>query len=138
MNEAEMRQKYMELQMAAQQVGQLQSQLEALQAKSQELMKNIENVAEMKERGSAEMLVPIVDGIFAKARTEDTGQVYVNVGAGVAVKKTIEQAGEMLKEKEAEMQRYRKEVLEELEKKSEEARMIEQSFEHLMARQKNV
>ena len=138
MSEAELREKYLELQMALEQVRQLQHQFDSLEGKRQELLGNIESVNDMKSREASEMLVPVVDGIFAKAKTENAKEVYVNVGAGVTVKKTIEQACEMLREKDAEIQRYGQEVFAELEKNSDKVKKLEESLEPLMAKNKNV
>ena len=138
MNEAELREKYLELQMALEQARQLQHQFDTLEAKRQELLGNIESVNEMKNREASEMLVPIVDGIFAKAKTENTKEVYVNVGAGVTVKKTIEQACEMLKEKDAEIQKHGHDIFAELEKNENKVKELEKSLEPLMAKNKNV
>jgi len=50
-------------------------------------LKELKNV----QKGN-EMYVPMGAGIFVKAQTEETHNVVMNVGAGVCVEKTVDEA----------------------------------------------
>lgn len=50
-----------------------------------------------------ELLVPVAPGIFARARSTGETRLLVNVGAGVVVPKTAEQAQAMVDEQDAQL-----------------------------------
>ena len=135
MQEQELNQNYFEMQMATQRISQLEEQLKLIEGKIQGLKENVEHILSIKQEQSLEVLVPIVEGMFAKAKVEDTSEVCVNAGAGVVVKKTVEQAAGMLREKELEAQNYKKQLVAEIEKSSTELREFEKKFETSLAKE---
>ncbi|MBI2664590.1 prefoldin subunit alpha [Candidatus Woesearchaeota archaeon] len=106
MGEEEIKQKYLQLQMTAQNVREIQQQLEAVERKGKELEANIDSIADLKGRKSAEMLSPISEGIFLKAQLKDERHLVVNVGAGVCVRKSAEEVRRMLQERKLELSQY--------------------------------
>ena len=128
MEEMEMRQKYLQLQMAAEQMKGMHAQLQALEAKTAEIAVSIRSLEEIKGKKSVPMLVPIVEGIFLSAELKGSDDVVVNVGAGVCVKKPIDDARALLEARYDEMGQYAKEMQAELEKYSEEVRGIEKGI----------
>lgn len=87
----EMQQAYMELQMVNQQIKQNQQQTQAVDEQTNELIIAIDNLNELKNtKKGSKMLVPLTQGIFAKASLIDNDEVVVNVGAGTSVKKDVD------------------------------------------------
>ena len=128
MEEAEMKQKYLQLQMAAEQMKGMHAQLQSLETKATEIEGSIRSIEEIKGKKSAPMLVPVVEGIFLSAELKESTEVVVNVGAGVCVKKTIDDARAMLEDRYGEMAQYAKEMQAELERCAEEVRGIEKEI----------
>ena len=61
MEEEHVRQKYMQLQMATEQMKQIQAQMQTLESKNQELIANIQSLADIKGFSERKMLTPIAD-----------------------------------------------------------------------------
>ena len=132
MGDDEIRQKYLELQIGAEQMKQMHSQLQAVEAKSQELELNIRNLESIKGSNNAAMLAPVAEGIFLRAELKSDAEVIVNAGAGVCVKKTIGEAAGILKEKKAELNQYARELSIELEMASEGMRKLEEELNSMI------
>lgn len=128
----ELRQKYLEFQMAVEQMRQMHAHLQAVEAKRSELELNISSLEDIKGRKSAEMLAPIVEGVFLRAELKSDSEVVVNVGAGVCVNKKIEEAVAILREKQAELGRYAKELAAEIETASEGIKELEEELNRII------
>lgn len=125
--------KYAELRMASLQIKQLQEQLEALDAKRQELENAMTSLDELKgSQKKAKMLAPVTEGMFLSATLESNEELIVNVGGNVCVKKTVEQAKGMLKERLQELSGYQESMLEELNKLTDQATGIEAELGQMM------
>ena len=125
-NDETVKQKYAELRMAAAQIKQLQQQIEAAEEKTQELENAHASLDGLKNAArGAGMLAPIADGIFVKAELGSNSELIVNVGSNVCVKKTAEQAKEMLKGKLQEIIGYQEATLEDLNRLTEDADKLE-------------
>ncbi len=125
--------KYAELRMASVQIKQLQEQLEALYAKRQELETAITSLDELKgSQKKAKMLAPVTEGMFLSATLESNEELIVNVGGNVCVKKTIEEAKGMLKERLQDLSGYQESMLEELNKLTDQATGIEAELGQMM------
>lgn len=98
MNE-ETQQKYALLQMIDQQVKQTQRQIKSLRNQQEDLLGSMQalNDITIAEIGS-EILVPVTNGIFVRATLQEKETVTVNIGAQVAVQKTILGAKHLLEE----------------------------------------
>lgn len=98
MNE-ETQQKYALLQMIDQQVKQTQRQIKSLRNQQEDLLGSMQalNDIAIAEIGS-EILVPVTNGIFVRAILQEKETVTVNIGAQVAVQKTILGAKHLLEE----------------------------------------
>lgn len=121
-----MKERYAQLRMAAVQIKQAQQQLEALEEKKAEIEMAVSSIDELaKSQKNTKMLVPVSDGMFARATLETGGELIVNVGSNVCVKKTAEEAKEMLRSKLQEIAGYQQEMLDGLNKLTEEADKLE-------------
>ena len=82
----DVKEKYLELQMLNSQLQQLQQQIRNADMQSAEMDKISFAIEEAKSiKKGQEMLVPLGQGIFIKAKAEDASSVIMSVGADVAV-----------------------------------------------------
>ena len=131
--EEALKEKYAEFRMAMAQIKQVQEQLEAVEQKKQELEDAAEGVSQLKNASKgAKMLAPVTDGIFVRTTLESTDEVLVNVGSDVCVKKSVEEATTILRAKQQELMSYHELMLEELNKLTDAANMLEKELGRLV------
>ena len=130
--------KYAELRLASVQIKQLQQQLEALDEKRQELENAITSLDELKgSHKKAKMLAPITEGMFVSATLDSGDELIVNVGGNVCVRKTVEEVKGMLKERLQEVSGYQENMLEELNKLTDQAAGLEGELGQMMQEQES-
>ena len=128
--------KYAELRIASVQIKQLQQQIEALEEKRQELGTAVSSLDELKNaQKKTAMLAPITEGIFASATLDNNDELIVNVGGNVCVKKTVDEAKGMLKEKLQEISGYQESMLEELNRLTDHAAALESHLGQMLQEQ---
>ena len=128
--------KYAELRIASVQIKQLQQQIEALEEKRQELGTALSSLDELKNaQKKTAMLAPITEGIFASATLDSSDELIVNVGGNVCVRKTVEEAKGMLKEKLQEILGYQEGMLEELNRLTDHAAALESQLGQMLQEQ---
>ena len=94
----EIQQKYIELQILNQQIKKIQEQFMLLQQQLAELTSLELSLAEMKDvKKDSEVFSSLGSGIFVNSKLSATENVLVNVGAGVLVTKTIDEAVNLVK-----------------------------------------
>jgi prefoldin alpha subunit len=104
--------KYIQLQMIDQQARQLQQYLQTFDQQLLEIRSVITSLNELaKLKKGDSMLAPIANGIFVKAKLEESKEVRVNVGNNTVVTKSVEGAIKMLEDQEAEINQYKSDVL---------------------------
>jgi len=92
-----LQEKYVELQLLSMQIKQVEEQLNVLDQKTLELINlrdSLQNLQKIKV--NTKSLVPIGLGVFVPGTVDATKGVLVNVGAGVVVKKTTDEAQEII------------------------------------------
>ncbi len=93
----EMQMHYLELQVIDKHVKEIQQQIGSLDDQRIELAVIKQNILDLgKTKKGSKMLVPLNNGIFAEADLSDTESLLVNVGAGVVVKKSVEDTARMM------------------------------------------
>lgn len=98
-DETTFEEKYRELQQLQQQAEQITEYVGKLQGQQQELENSIEALTELqKTTVDTEILAPIANGIFLKAKLKDNQRLVVNVGAEVTVEKGIPEVLTLLAE----------------------------------------
>jgi len=113
--EEELREHYVQMQMLDGQVKQISQQLQQIEMHKMEIISTKEALENIKNsEKNAEMLAPISQGIFVKAKIADTENFIVNVGGNVAVPKTIEETKVLLDKQIREMERAENELGEHL------------------------
>lgn len=104
--------RYIQLQMVDQQARQLQQYLQTFDQQLLEIRSVITSLNELaKLKKGDSILAPIANGIFVKAKLENSQEVRINVGNNTVVTKTIGSAIKMLEGQEAEINQYKSDVL---------------------------
>jgi prefoldin alpha subunit len=115
-NDSSMQEKYIELQMLDQQVKQLQKYLQSFDQQLLEIRSVIGSIHEFsKLKVGSKIFAPIANGVFIKAKLEDSSELRVNVGNNVVVTKTVGEAIKLLEDQEKEIVQYRSETMANLE-----------------------
>lgn len=96
--------KYMQFQMLQQQMEKISEHLEMLSQRQAELDISCNAVAEIRKTAVGnEILVPVADGIFVKAKLLDNQKLIINVGADTTVEHSVEQVVGLLEQQQQEM-----------------------------------
>ncbi len=94
-----LKQKYLQLQILQQQMEQLSEQMEQLSQQNAELDASVEAVKALeKQNPGTEFLAPVADGIFVAGSLKETNKLLVNMGADVAVEKTVQEVAALLEQ----------------------------------------
>ncbi len=117
-DEDKLRELMMEMQFLAQQLGQLQQQVEMFQDRINQISVLKQGIDDVKKNDGGDVLLPISDGIFAKGTISNKESLIVNVGADVMVEKTFDETKTMLDERSVDMNT----AVDEINKKIEELR----------------
>lgn len=125
MNEDESREAYFELKVIEEQMGQIQNQISILESNISEFENSIKYLEDLRGKSDEDAFVPISMGIYAKAKLQDTDKFIVNVGAGVAVEKSLEDTQVLVKKQLEDMRSYREQMLKGMQLLSSRAEEIE-------------
>lgn len=101
-------QKFMEYQVAEQQMQQMQQQMEKLENQTNEIRaveQSIEDIG--KAKAGDEVLVPVSGGIFFRTTMKENQQFLVNVGSNVVVEKDIEGTKSLIRQQAEEIEKYK-------------------------------
>jgi prefoldin alpha subunit len=117
MDEAQgLQEKYMQMQMYDQQMRQLQKYIETFDEQLIGVRNLIDAVNEFGTLKKGDLInAPLANGVFVKARLEDSQHLLVNVGNGVVVSKTIPEVVTMLEGQEAEVKQFKAETTKQME-----------------------
>lgn len=94
----------------------LQQQIETLNATIAELSVAMDTLATVKGEDNKETLVPIGAGSFIITELKNTDEVIIGLGAGVAVKKKIDDAKVTITEQKNELEELREKMSSDLQK----------------------
>jgi prefoldin alpha subunit len=94
----------------------LQQQIDTLNATITELSVAMDTLATVKGQGNNETLVPIGAGSFLITELKNTDEVIIGLGAGVAVKKKIDDAKDTITEQRTELEELRDKMSGDLQK----------------------
>ena len=86
-----------------------------------------------KEKENSELLVPVGSNSYIKAKLENPDKVIVGVGAGVSVEKTLQEAKEIVKNRQENLEKTRLSLQQQLAQVAEKISEDRETFEHLMA-----
>lgn len=117
-----LKEKYLQFQLVQQQIEHLSQQVEILDHQQATVKVSLRAISTLATSPvGKELLAPIADGIFLKGELRDNQELIVNVGAGVAVEKSIPDVITLLKEQQkaiAEKVREGQNVLQELQQQA--------------------
>ena len=100
-NEEQVREKFMEFQTLQKHIEHLNEQVEMMNQQGIELQISKSAIEEAgKAKAGTELLAPIANGIFIKAKLENNERFIVNVGSDVTVEKTGKEVVKLLDEQE--------------------------------------
>ena len=86
-----------------------------------------------KEKENAELLVPIGSNSYIKAKLENPDKVIVGMGAGVSVEKTLQEAKEIVKNRQQNLEKTRASLQQQLAQVAERITEGREKFENLAA-----
>ena len=133
MEQQELQQKYMEYQMLDQNIKQLQQQMETADQQLMGILATLQSIDEFSSlKDGSEMLIPVNNGIFAKAKLTKEDSLLVNVGASVVVDKSIEDTKELIEKQKGEMESIRGKITENINKLVDRATVLEKELTQLM------
>ncbi len=137
--EEKTQQAYMELQMLDERIRQAQQQIQILRQQGQEVEAIKSNLTETSntKKGNT-ILVPLANGIFARAKIEDVDNLLVNVGAGTVVTKNLEDTKRMLDDQLREGRRVEAKLIREQEQAVHQFNAKQTELQKMIAEQKNV
>ncbi|MBZ2165980.1 prefoldin subunit alpha [Methanobacterium spitsbergense] len=94
----------------------LQQQIDTLNATITELQVAMDTLETVKGEDNKETLVPIGAGSFLITELKNTEEVIIGLGAGVAVKKTVDDAKETIAEQKKELEELKEKMASDLQK----------------------
>jgi len=125
----EMQQKYMEYQMLDQRIKQMQEQMEVIENQKMEALATLQSMDDFSNlKEGDEILVPINNGIFAKAKFIKEDKVRVNVGGQLVVDKSIEETKKLIEKQSDELNKISDKIVESINILAERAGMIEKEL----------
>jgi len=86
-----------------------------------------------KEKENSELLVPIGSNSYIKAKLGNPDKVIVGMGAGVSVEKTLQEAKEIVKNRQKNLEKTRMSLQQQLSQAAEKISEDREKFESLMA-----
>ncbi len=125
----DMQQKYMEMQYMQQHIAEYQKQLEQIDSQLKEcdlIIEGLDYISKKKEGN--ELLVPISNGIFAKANLADNSSMIVNVGSNVAVEKNIDDTKVLIGQQKAEMEKGKLQIINVISSVTEQMQILEKDL----------
>jgi len=86
-----------------------------------------------KEKENSELLVPIGSNSYIKAKLENPDKIIVGMGAGVSVEKTLQEAKEIVKNRQENLEKTRMSLQQQLAQVAERISEDREKFESLVA-----
>ena len=123
------KEKYLEYQMINQQLNEMNKQLQLIDERLVELQLIDSYLEDLKKtKMGSEVLVPISPGIYAKAELKNNTELVVNVGSGVAVKKSVDDSKVLLSQQKVEIEKIRHDLVHQMQEIDAKAREIEEDI----------
>jgi prefoldin alpha subunit len=118
------KEKQMELQMLDMQARQISEQLEKIDSSIMEIEYLKNSLGELKTfKEGVDVLAPVGNGIFAKAKLQENDRLLLNVGNNIVVEKSVSETQKLLSDRVAEIAEVREKMVLQLQKIEE--RLIE-------------
>ncbi len=136
MSNEDLQEKYMQLQIIEQQMKQIQKQIQLIESQMNELVTAHQALDDLKKtKQGTKMLVPISNGIFAKAEIKDNMELIVNVGANITVNKDIESTKSLVAKQINEIKGVQEKMMLDLQKLSINGTSLEKELHKMISEQ---
>ena len=136
MEQQELQRKYMEYQLLDQNIKQLQQQAETADQQMIAIMATLQSLDEFGLlKDETEILVPLNNGIFTKAKLKKENSLLINVGASVVVSKSLENTKKLVENQREEMEKIKEKIAENMSKLVERASELEKDLSQIMQSQ---
>ena len=130
--EEQTKKKYMQLQMLQQQIEEVNTHLEMFAQNHSEMEISINAIKELdKTKIDNEILAPIANGVFLKAKLLDNKKLIVNVGSNITVERTIPEVIKLLEEQKKEAAQTLEAAQEVMQQLNTQGRMIIKEIEEI-------
>ncbi|MFH2027912.1 MAG: prefoldin subunit alpha [Nanoarchaeota archaeon] len=137
MSDDELQEKYMQLQMMNKQIQELQQQMEMFGQQGQEIRNIVNGLEDFKDvKEGTSILIPLSSGIFARAKLENNKKLLMNVGNGVIVDKSIDEAKKLLLEQIEKVNRLEEHMTKEINNIANSAIPIQEELHRLIETEK--
>ena len=132
--QANAQRKYLELQVLNQKMQQITEQIQQLEQQSAEVDRITQSLDEFAQvPKETEALVPVANGLFAKAELLDTQNLVVNVGMNTSVQKTIPEVKQLINSQMDEMRKLQEDLSKQLTQLTQHAEQAEAELRKLVA-----
>ncbi|HLC66263.1 MAG TPA: prefoldin subunit alpha [Candidatus Nanoarchaeia archaeon] len=130
----QLQQRYMEFQLVGAQIKRVREQLQQLDQQLVDLDGVKDNLEELKTTvGGTDLFVPVSSGIFMRAKAGAMDKVVLNVGAGVAVAKSIPDAQQLISEQMEQAGKLREQMMTSLNALLDAGKQLQAELEKLVA-----
>ncbi|MDD5181612.1 MAG: prefoldin subunit alpha [Candidatus Nanoarchaeia archaeon] len=106
-NNMEEQRRMLEQQILQQKLMEIESQLNQVEQKKQELEMVSESISSLDGKTNAEIMVPIGMGVLGKAKLLDSNEFLVNIGSNIVVTKSAEETKKLIEAQISELDRAR-------------------------------
>lgn len=133
----ELKARYHELEHLEKHMSTLSNQLNNLEDKGVELesiKKAIEEVDHVSE--GKEILVPISNGIFMRAKIDNTSKLLINVGANTVVEKDLKSSVELVEKQQKELEKFKMNLITQMQTIDEHTYKVEAEIEERIKQSK--
>jgi len=128
-NQKMMEEKYYEFNILSQRIKQIEKQVEAITQQIMEINITSQSLDEISNLNhGAEILIPLSNGIFAKAELKDTKDLLINVGSDTIVKKSIADTIQFISKQAEDLKSAHKQYIVELQSLASRAASIEKEL----------
>jgi len=131
-NKEKLQEQYLKLQFLHEQIKEIEKQTQLFNNQVVELSLTMQNLNDFKNiKQGTEILVPVNQGIYAKAELKNNKDLLVNVGSNVSVKKSIEDTKKLINNQIEEIKKLQEQMVLNLQKLTLQASSIEKEINEL-------
>ena len=106
-----MKKRYMEIQMCNYQMKEIEEQLKQVDSQLVDVDSVFDSLASVENaKQGDELLIPISNGIFLKAKIEDNNSLFVNVGSDTVVKKSMSDSKALIMENKSHLLKFKEQL----------------------------
>ena len=127
-----MQELYVKLQMVHGQIKEVEKQNQLFNNQIVELTATVQGLDDFKKlKEGTEILVPLNQGMYAKAELKNNKELLVNVGSNVAVKKNIEDTKNLISSQATEIMKVQQQMIVNLNQLTSQASLIEKEISRI-------